>query len=307
MNRNYKYPAFSLQTLFLCLFLLFSGIAPGFAQADIENIPLAFQRSLYGFSFAKAISILNDFEKSNAGAERVNELKSQLSWWMILSGNNIQLNIDKCNKYLAESINDYKKIKNPDIDIQIKLINAYLLKLRIENYLDNKINSLSILHKLLKRVDDLDNIKEKDLSIKLISGLYYYFLEYIKSEYVLSHVILAGYTKGNKELGLRYLEECSNSNDDIIMTEAIYFLYKIYFSIEKNYPEAEKQITILLNLYPENLVFALEYYKVLLAQNQLIKAKEFKKITIDKIYGSTLLYEQQKSHFLKLLEGYKPD
>jgi hypothetical protein len=308
MNKNYKYNfvlPYSLGEFVLYLLVCFSFTVIGTSQTNIANVNEVFQKSLYKFSFSEAEKIIANLENSKFDRSDLKELKYQLAWWFILSGYKVSDNIDKCKLFLNEGIDDYNQISDPPIDTQVKLINAYLFKLRIENYSHKKIGSLTVLKKLLEKVDKLDNTSGMKPDKKILIGLYYYFLKYIKQEYILARLVLMDYNKGDKKTGLKYLEECADSNDEIVRTEAVYFLHKIYFTIEKQYSKAEEKINLLLNLYPENLVFAFEYFKVLLAQNKLDEAKEFKINTIKKIHGSENLYIEQKNHFIDLFTNYE--
>jgi len=263
----------------------------------------SFMDYVYGFSFPKADSMLHNLEKRENINSIIPTLKYNYAWWAILSGYNVDENIKKCKVQTDKTISYLSRIDNPDGEQQINLINAYILKVRLENYLENKVGMIPVLFKLLNRVKDLIKNGENSDSKLLILGLYYYFIDYIEDKYLLAGPILNKYPKGNRELGLKYLNECLESENHLIEIEANYYLYKIYFDVEKKYQSAFVNIDYLHNVYPNNLVFSYELFKTMKEINYG-DADSFKNEILSQIFDSKTLVISQKKHFLSLFSRY---
>jgi len=231
-------------------------------------------------------------------------IKSRLAWWAVLSGYKVKENINKCDLYTTKSIDYLSNLEKPNLNKQLDLIDAYILQLRLKNYVGSKVRTIPVLFKVLNRIKDLIKGEEVSDRKKLVLGLYYYFVDYIDNKYLFAGSILKRYPKGGRAKGLKLLNSCLNSKEHFVQVEANYFLYKIYFAIENNYSLAYKNIFFLHNLYPNNMVFNYEMYKTM-KENKDVKAELFKQSIMTKIINSNTLDYTQKAHFAKLLNEYK--
>jgi len=294
--------------LFIFLLVLivpvFGGIPNAKDSVDLDRVYEKFMHYVYDFSFRKADSILLDLESNHNEDIFVPTMKSNFAWWALLSGYNVDDNVDKCGSQTTKTIKYISGLDKPDINQQLDLIEAYILKVRLENYVDSKVKAIPLLFKALNRIKDLINDDEISDRKRLILGLYYYFVDYIDEKYMLAGPILNQYPKGDREKGLKYLQDCLNSENHLVQVEANYFLYKIYFSIENNYRLAFKNIRFLRNLYPDNMVFNYEMYKTM-KENKDVGAELFKQRILNQINDSNSLVYSQKNHFIKLLNDYK--
>jgi len=268
-----------------------------------EVVYESFMDYVYGFSFPEADSMLQKLEKHKDINSVIPTMKYNYAWWAILSGYNVEENIKKCNVQTDKTISYLNRLDNPGVDQQINLINAYILKVRLESYLNNKVSTIPILFKALNRIKDLINNSDNSDSRLLILGLYYYFVDYIDDKYVLAGPILKKYPKGNRDLGLKYLRKCLESENHLVEIEANYFLYKIYFDLEKKYQSAFINIDHLHKVYPNNLVFSYELFKTM-KRMENNKANSLKNEVLSQIYSSETLVISQKTHFISLFNQY---
>lgn len=97
---------------------------------------------------------------------------------------------------------------------------------------------------------------EDELNPELLLGdaLFNYFSVWIPQNYPLLKPILAFFPKGNKELGLKQLEEVAE-NAFYARVEAQYFLFRLYASEEKNPFKALNITSYLHDKYPNNPYF----------------------------------------------------
>lgn len=302
---NSKYQA--LRIVFVIILIWFGSnivfCQPYILKPESKNVENIFV-NIYNFSFDKADSLINSsFELKN---DKINQysLKAYLYWWKIIGGDNVKSNSGKCDFYLAEVLKLSKNGNKADPLSQLNIINAYSLKSRIDNHNGNKIKAFYHFYNSIDYFKNLQSTNSHDERTKFATGLYNYLLAYIEKDYSSSFSYFLDFPKGDKVIGLKNLEHCSQSQDLIIMTEATYFLYKIYFSIEKDYGKAFDKIITLRNLYPDNFVFDIEYLKVLKSQN---KIKEFTLSctkTLNDIRSSKSLSLTQKQHFMTLIKEF---
>lgn len=281
---------------------IFSLINSSFAGAPKlqgeDTLINCFFRDLYKFSFREADSlavIINDSHADNL--TRAN-IKANLAWWKLLSGDAIETSSRSCDSSLHESIRLGLKSKQKDINSILNLIYSYSLKARLENYRGNSLKSLINFYKSITYIEQCIDKPVKDEKLTLVLGLYFYMIDYLDHEYFMMSAMLFSIPKGDKIKGLAYLEECSKSGNEMISTEANYFLLKIYSYIEKDYSKAWLYAQILTRQYPDNLVYSLECFKLLLKMNKEGEARIFQNKLIGEIEIAKNINSGQKNHFI---------
>jgi hypothetical protein len=291
--------------LVVLIFMAFS-IKSNFAQVGKiyeENILInCFFKDLYNFSFREADSMVIVMGKTNMDKATISNIKANLAWWKLLSGDAIDQNLKSCNSNIDESINLLLKSERQDIISLLNLIYSYSLKVRIENYKGNTIRSLFNFYKSIDYMEKCITWPVKDENIYFVLGLYYYFADYFENEYVMMSALFFPFPKGDKIKGLKYLEESSSSKDEMIRTEANYFLLKIYAYTEKNYQKAYRNAQILTQQHPDNLVYSLEQLKLLLVLKKSSEAQIFQNKLIGEIETAGNINNIQKNHFLYQIE-----
>lgn len=85
-------------------------------------------------------------------------------------------------------------------------------------------------------------------------GIYNYAVDYVVERYPFLKAVLFFFPKGNKELGLAQLRDCSE-NGKYSKIEANVHLTFIHLTYEKNYAEAQKYASKLAAMYPQNPMF----------------------------------------------------
>jgi hypothetical protein len=293
--------SWQIRILFL-LVLIFSYINPGLAgnikPADENAMINCFFRNLYNFSFREADSMVVVMKGSGMGNSTLSNIKANLAWWKLLSGEAIERNLKTCDSLLHESISLSSKVKKQDINSLLNIIYSYSLKARLENYKGNKLKSLLYFYKSITFINECSEAPGKDEKLDLVFGLYYYFMDYIENEYFLINAMFFSYPKGDKKRGLMYLHKCSLSDNEMIRTEASYFLLKIYAYTEKDYLTAYQNSLALTQQHPDNLIYCLEQLSLLLKMKKDVEAKSYQWKLIDHIRSSTKISGCQKDHFI---------
>jgi hypothetical protein len=296
------FPRITGKTIFIILFFLFFSIKSIFAQEvkikDENYLINCFFKSLYNFSFREADSIVNVMSKTSIGNATISNIKANLAWWKLLSGDSINTNIKNCNSNVDESIRLLSLDKKQDVLSLMNMIYSYSLKARLENYRGNTLKSLINFYKSVDYIEKCIDLPDKDEKLYLVVGLYLYFVDYIENEHFLVSALFFSFPKGDKTKGLKYLEDCSASNNEMIRTEANYFLMKIYTNTEKDYSKAYLKAQILTQLHPKNLVYSLEQLKLLLVLKNSGEAQVFQNNLIEEIHDAENINSIQKNHFI---------
>ena len=288
--------------IFFLLVFIFSFLNTCFAgnskQSDKDAMINCFLKNMYNFSFSSADSMVMVMNESGIDNSTLLIIRANLSWWKLLSGDDVAMNLRTCDSLLHESINLGSKIKKQNINSLLNIIYSYSLKARLENFKGNKLKSLIYFYKSITFINECLDIPEKDEKLNLILGLYFYFMDYIENEYFLVNTIFFSFPKGDKKRGLMYLHGCSLSDNEMVRTEANYFLLKIYAYTEKDYSMAYQNALALTQQYPDNLVYNLEQFSLLLKMKKDIEAKAFQKKLITNILSANNINRNQKNHFI---------
>jgi tetratricopeptide (TPR) repeat protein len=285
--------------IFLFIFLpVNSNSATDVKGPDEYGLINNFFRNLYNFSFDAADSIIMIMQDSNIDDATMANIKANLSWWKLLCGDETGTNFKACNVNLDASIRSTLGNKHPDINSLFNIIYSYSLKARLENYRGNTIKAFIYFYKSLTFIEKCIDAPVRDEKLNLVLGMYYYFIDYAEDKYFMLNALFLAFPKGDKNKGLKYLELCSVSNDDMIRTEANYFLLKIYANTEKDYSKALSYSQVLTREHPNNLVYCLEQFKLLLKMEKTTEAKAFEKELIEEIEIAKNINSVQKNHFL---------
>jgi hypothetical protein len=239
---------------------------------------------------------------SNIDKATLSNIKANLAWWKLLSGDSIKTNLKICNSIIDESIRFGLKNNDRDINSLLNIIYSYSLKARLENYRGNTLKSLIYFYKSIAYIEKCLDSPVKDERLNLVLGLYFYFIDYIENEYYIMRALLFSIPGGDKNKGLKYLEGCSTSANEMIRTEANYFLLKIYAYTEKNYLKAYENARILTQQHPNNMVYSLEQFKLMLVLKKTGEAQIFQKKLIEEIHTARNLNNIQKNHFISQIE-----
>jgi len=187
-----------------------------------------------------------------------------LEWWLLVSGDEsadyqtILLNrLDEITGRLtARPLNSLSR------EEIFTVIHAYAYKARVYLFAGKYLKGA--IH--LKNTVDylkiaLDHYREYN-KYMLLAGLYHFFASAAMNQNPLLLPFFALAPRGDKQLGIDLLNQCAAMSHPLLSTEAHYFLMKINLHIEEDFDEALRQVNILLEQYPENLLY--QYHKLLI-------------------------------------------
>ncbi|NIV10739.1 MAG: hypothetical protein GWN62_05460, partial [Aliifodinibius sp.] len=130
--------------------------------------------------------------------------------------------------------------------------------------------------------------------MKLAEGLKLYYLDYIPDEYPVVRTVSWALPDGNKEKGLKAIEEASK-NAIFARAEATYFLGNIHYNYEKNFGVAVRNFEKLHQQYPDN-----SYYVRILAKSYYKQARDDKALKF--IEDNLQRWEAQELPDLKVVQ-----
>jgi len=139
---------------------------------------------------------------------------------------------------------------------------------------------------------------EEEFNPELLLGdaLFNYFSVWIPENYPLLKPVMALFPKGNKELGLRQLEEVA-TNAFYTRIEAQYFLFRLYASEEKK-PYEALQISEYLHLkFPNNPYFHRSYARHLYTVGRWNEAMKQSYEILDRIDAKQSGYESNSGRY----------
>ncbi len=288
--------------LILYVIYIFLPARPTFADGNklsgTDSLLSCFFSELYDFSFSGADSIAELIRISDIDQATFSNIMADLAWWKLLSGDDVEANLKMCNDNIEASIKANPVNQHADMNSLYNIVYSYSLKARLANHSGNTLKAFINFYKSSAFVEKCIDSPEHDEKLNLILGLYYYFIDYIESKSFILNALFFAIPKGDKEKGLNYLENCSGSGDDMVRTEADYFLMKIFANTEKDYSKALAYAQILVGEHPKNLIYCMEQLRLLLIMKREKEAEEYKRVLIEGIKTAKNINNVQKNHFL---------
>lgn len=139
---------------------------------------------------------------------------------------------------------------------------------------------------------------EEELSPELLLGdaLFNYFSVWIPENYPILKPVVALFPKGNKQLGLKQLEDVAQ-NAFYARIEAQYFLFRLYASEEKQPYKALAITDYLHGKFPNNPYFHRSYARHLYTVGRIMEAKEESEEILKRIDEGWTGYEANSGRY----------
>lgn len=181
-------------------------------------------------------------------------------WWKIVPNTNVTQYDDKMIMHLDSAIYLAKRLYG-DVENKVEpaffLAASYAFKGRLHSERKQWAKATFAGKNALKYLEECKGKGELSPELLFGDGIYNYYAQWIPREYPALKPILAFFPKGNKELGIKQLEEVANQAF-YTRTEARYFLLQIY-SMENKYNKAYELAKYMHQTYPNNPYFE-RYY-----------------------------------------------
>lgn len=268
-----------LRQLFIItlLFFITQHTNPVLASGETKPDGLSFRQSIemgfnaiYNGDYDRAFKVAQDLKATHKNNPQTYLLEANYWWWKILSGEDTDANYEKMEACLDMALSKIPKRKTKDYSNEelYNAINVYAYKSRIKIFQGKYIKGAQNLNTCIDYVEASFGKEDNYELFKLTSGLYYYFIDYGYENYVLARAYLIFLPDGDKQKGLAFLKNAYQSNNLLVKTEAAYFLMKTYCELEKNYAEALKYCTTLIELHPNNLLYRYHQHRILLFEGK---------------------------------------
>jgi len=180
------------------------------------------------------------------------------TWWKMMPNLNVEIHDDTFLAYMDTSITKAEKMyKNDKAKIEAAFFLSAAHGFRAEFYGERNSYGKATFagRNALKYLLEYKDNNELSPEFRYGVALYNYYEVWIKEEYPLLKPILLFFPNGDKEQGLKQLEEVSK-DAFYTRTESQYQLVKIYSSIEENKDELALPIARYLHqTYPDNAYF----------------------------------------------------
>ena len=271
---------FLIAFLFYCASLI--SAQPNYNWVRHDSLVKAGINQIYGIEFDKAEKTFNVVEKDYPTHPSGKFFKAMITWWRILLNLDDESLDDKFYDQLEDVIDQCDNI----LDKNDKNVDAMFFKggalgfrgrLRAirESWFKAALDGKDGLALVFKAYAD----DPKNIDIQLGFGIYHYYAEVIPQKYPAVKPFMIFFPKGNKEQGLKELENVA-WNGRYARIEARYFLLTLYFQFEDNMKETLKWAQYLLHDFPNNPMFERYQGLVYVKQNDYKTAS----ITFHDIY-----------------------
>jgi hypothetical protein len=177
-------------------------------------------------------------------------------WWKIIPDTKQEGFDDACHNYMDEAINkaddlydDNKKNK----EAAFFLASAYAVKGRLYAEREKWVKSAWAAKQAMKYLDNSRGEENINPELLFGDGVYNYYSKWINENYKSLKPLLTFFRKGDKNLGIKQLENVSN-NAFYARMEARYFLIQIY-AMEDQPQKSLNLARTMHSLYPNNSFF----------------------------------------------------
>lgn len=291
--------------LLLALWLGVNTIAPVSAAVPQAELADAMQ-SLYHFHFAEADQIISKMEQQFPDHFLPFVVRSQYYWWKIITHHHVEdlqiryiASLDRSRQLInislkAETVeNDWEKI--------FYKTNIYASMARLDLMNGDHFKSLRHMRQAVDYLSLSLELTDSFQPFLLTGGLYNYIAGYGERRYPFFRVYSLRYPRGNTERGIKQLTLAAESRNELIDTEARYFLMKIFLELENDYNAALVHSTWLTERYPMNLIFLYHHYQIANKLNYTSLASTIEIDYLRAIEENPQLTQQQRKHFRDLI------
>ena len=263
--------------------------------------------SMYNFNFHRAEVEFNYLKYDHPNHPLPYFLFGISKWWQMMPnldeetplGEEFLAYMDSAI-YMSEKMT---KIDKDNIEANFFLAAAYGFKGRYHSEKRNWRRAAGAGRLSLKYLKKTHGHEEFSPEILFGDALFNYYSIYIRENYPMLRPILMFFPKGDKELGIKQLEEVA-SNAFYTRVEAQYFLMRIKAYEQKDIFEALRLGEYMFMRYPNNPYFHRFYARMLYMAGRYNKALEESEDILSKIKEGQLGYEGVSGRWASFYAGH---
>ncbi|MBK6266810.1 hypothetical protein JKA74_17335 [Marivirga sp. S37H4] len=222
---------------------------------------------LYNFEFSQADSLITSVD-SVKNTSDFNFLKTHYYRWSYLPIHEQNGHILKEYNLYLSAIKQQSNKNNDSNETDYNYINSILLKAEFHynqgSYYKAFQNGSEVYDIIKLKLEK----EPKQPEIKFLAALYHYYYQYYRSQKTVYGAMMWLFQEGDKEKGLRWLEEVANE-ESIVKTEALIYLSHIYLRLENQPYKAYYFAQKLHQKHPQNLKFYELLLESAIASNNL--------------------------------------
>lgn len=260
---------------------------------------------LYNYKFAEADKEFRWLQYRYPTHPMPHFLMGLAEWWKIVPNtdnraydNRLLFHLDSCI-VLAEKL--YEKVENK-VEPAFFLAGAYAFKGRLYSERKQWTKATFAGKNALKYLEICKGRGDLSPELPFGDGLYNYYADWIPKEYPLLKSILLFFPKGNKELGIKQLNQVAN-NAFYTRVEARYFLLQIY-SIENEPQKAYDMAKYMWQTYPDNPYFERYFCRSAFVTGRIGEAELAAQNILQKIQDGKVGYEGVSGRNAAYVLGY---
>jgi len=305
-----------ITVLLLCCFYM--GLGTLYAQMTGQRLAVSSEEPQYlllnkglQFRITEAVNSLYnfDFETAERGFKVMAHsypehplpyfLMGLSQWWKITPDTENEIYDDVFFKYMDETIEKAASLYDADPknkEAAFFLAAAYGFQGRLYSERESWTKAAFAGKNALKYMELSRGEEELNAELLLGDALFNYFSVWIPKNYPLLRPVMMLFPKGDKDLGLRQLEEVSD-NAFYARVEAQYFLFRLYASEERKPFEALRITSYLHQKYPNNPYFHRYFARQLYAVGRSVEAKDVSMEILKRIDEKWFGYESNSGRY----------
>jgi hypothetical protein len=213
-------------------------------------------------------------------------------WWKIVPNTDVTRYDDKMLMHLDSAITLAKRLhskKENKIEPAFFLSASYAFKGRLHSERKQWAKATFAGKNALKYLEECKGKGELSPELLFGDGIYNYYAQWIPREYPALKPILAFFPKGDKEQGIKQLEEVA-THAFYTRTEARYFLLQIY-SMEGQHHKAYELAAYMNRTYPDNPYFERYFCRTAFVAGRVNEAQKSAQSILEKIASGKTGYE----------------
>lgn len=227
------------------------------------------------------------------------------TWWKIVPDTKVEIYDDKCHQQMDIAIDKAEDMLKYDVmekEAAFFLAASYAFKGRLYSERRNWIKAAWAGKQALKYLERSRG--DGDINPELIfgDGLYNYYSKWIPENYPSLKPLLTFFKKGNKELGVKQLENVS-LNAFYTRMEARYFLVQIY-AMENQPKKGLQMASMMHSLYPRNSYFHRYVARTAFSLGRLDEAARYAKELLDRINAGDYGYGNNDGRYGAYILAY---
>ncbi|MFO7617414.1 MAG: hypothetical protein R6V75_09195 [Bacteroidales bacterium] len=291
------------RTILIAIFLLSANILPG--QTRISSDPpviLEVFESMYQYDLKEAERQLNAIDKQKFGRNLLELTRANLLWWWLISGDETR-EYDREMEETLKGLIDRQKatpIERMSQDELFTMVHAYAYLTRLDIYNEKYFKGILNLSSTMKYLEAILGQHDRYDKFMLVAGLWHYFASATMTEYPVFIPFFALAPKSNKKVGYDLLVRCSAMSNLLIRNEAMYYMMKINYQLEKKFDEALDTADRLIRSYPNNLIYHFHRLMILLDAGRNTEAAAQYRRLAEVSASAPNLNAGQRGHLLEI-------